>query len=226
MALALVAVFVLAAIWVLQARRGGGDEPTAGAAVKFLLVFAAVSYVLWEAVFSILRYAVVLEVLGGTLIVAATAAVVARFTARPVVAVVAAGVLLAGAVAGSVPLNWGRVPFGPRVFSVEVPPVPSDSLVVLLGPTLSYVLPFIDAPHLQAVATGFTTTPGTYLFTETSRRISDHPGPLFVLMSAEATQPSDLDRARQFGLEWDERDCQPIVSNMTAVQSICAARRT
>ena len=224
LAAAFVAVIVLAIAWAWQVRRGAA--PLLNPALRFLLVFVVVSYVLWEGAFSILRYAVAIEVLSGTLTVAAISIVMRKLTARPVIDALAACGLLAAIVWWSSPFNWGRVPFGERVFAVEVPEVPPDSLLVLVGPTLSYVLPFIDAPRLRAIGSSILVGPqGTRIFAESARRIADHEGPLFVLLSVSETENLDVALARRLGLAWDEGACRPIASNLTTAQRICPVRR-
>jgi hypothetical protein len=216
LALAFVAIAGLAIAAATGRRRASQSRP-----IVFLAVFAIVGYVAWEWIFSILRYAVVLEVLSGALIVAAITAAMGTFTRRRVLHAVAAGAVFVGVLAWTMPLNWGRVPFGSRTFAVDVAPLPPDSLVVLVGPALSWLLPFLDAPGMRAIGVNQTMAPGTTLYTQATRRIADHKGPLAVLTS-RSLSGDFVPLARQMGVTWDDADCRPIASNITGEDSLCA----
>jgi hypothetical protein len=163
----------------------------------------------------------VLEVLSGTLIVAAVRAATSMLTRERIVHAVAAGAVFVGVVAWTMPLNWGRVPFGGRTFTVDVPPLPPDSLVVLVGPALSWLLPFLYAPGMRAIGANQTMVPGTALYTEATRLIVGHNGPLVVLTS-RSLSGDFVPLARQMGVTWDAADCRPIASNITDEDSLCA----
>jgi hypothetical protein len=219
LALAMVAVIVLAIAGAMTWRRGAARSANRTTLV-FLVVFAVVGYVAWEAIFSILRYAVVLEVLGGTLIVAAVVAVAGARTQRRVLQALAAAAVLAGVFLWTAPLNWGRVPFGERTFAVDAPPLPPGSLVVLVGPALSWLLPFLDAPAMRAIGVNQTTVPGTTLYADATRLIAGREGPLVVLTS-RSLSGDFVPLARQMGVAWDDVGCRPIASNITDEDSLC-----
>ncbi len=113
----------------------------AARAVPVLLVFFGVGYVLWQALFGIHRYLVVLELLAPLVLWCLCTRVLARRLAGRV-----AGVLVAGSalVALTGWADWGHEPWAARAFAVQAPPMrePARSLVLMVG----------DAPQSWRIA--------------------------------------------------------------------------
>ncbi|MGN6329865.1 MAG: hypothetical protein ACTHL5_13135 [Rhodanobacter sp.] len=115
--------------------------------VRLLLVFVTTAYVLWLCLFSILRYAVPLELLSGLLLLAA----LQLFTPADA----APGRWLVWAMAGTFLLlagfsrypGWGHVPYADVAFDVRPPAVKQGGLVLVVGQPNAYVIPFL--PHAQ-----------------------------------------------------------------------------
>ncbi len=98
--------------------------------VRFLVVFFVVSFVAWEASFSIIRYASTLELLAPLVIVALASACV-RGGAIRTGAIAAA--TLAVVIATVKPIHYERVTWGERFWEVSVPDLPSPNAVVVIA---------------------------------------------------------------------------------------------
>ena len=97
---------------------------------RFLLVFFAVGFLLWEVQFSVLRYLAGLELLTGTVLILAARPWLGRLTARP--GLFAAAAFCALIVAVTQHAGVERAPPSRKPVDVLFPPVPPDSLVLLL----------------------------------------------------------------------------------------------
>ncbi|MCW8197241.1 hypothetical protein D8B23_02115 [Verminephrobacter aporrectodeae subsp. tuberculatae] len=126
---------------------------------RFMLIFLVASYGVWMAVFSIGRYAIVMEML-----LPVTAWVILhRLTSVSRARRVAAW-LIGCAVALSLLRfdTWGNAGFAQESFSVDVPPVaqPENSVVLVLASPMAWILPHFP-PALAFVSLGsFPESPG------------------------------------------------------------------
>ncbi|MDE2515059.1 MAG: hypothetical protein KGL12_03435, partial [Rhodospirillales bacterium] len=121
-------------------------DARAGRAALAIWVFALVGYVCWLLVFSILRYAIVIEVLTGILLWTALAAL-----APPRRAGLRALLLLVGMVAATKPLGWGRIGYAQDLIQGTVPRLPAHALVLVEGRPIGYVLPWLARPGQRFV---------------------------------------------------------------------------
>lgn len=119
----------------------------ADARVRLLLVFVVVGFVLWQATFSILRYAMPLEVLTGLVILAGLQALL------PARRVTWAGfAALVGILALTGWPGWGRLGRTPaRLFEITAPLLPDGSVVVTGSKPVGFVLPFLQGADLRFV---------------------------------------------------------------------------
>ncbi len=176
---------------------------------------AVLGLALWLPLFSILRYALLLEAFAALMIVAAVrSAALWLWPARPAAAPAAAAVLLAGLIWHTEPPDWWRVPYGKVVFDIEATRLPPDSLVVAVNAPVAMVLPFLDAPGYRAVGlTAHTLQSQHYrLFNEIERMIRSHDGPTFALTDEVARA---VEAAPWFGLAVDAGTCRAIRNNIT-----------
>jgi hypothetical protein len=230
-AIAYVAFFILAALGYrtrMSGRSSASDpNPTPNRAAAVVIVFVAVSYVTWLLKFAALRYATVIEALTGTLIVLALRSVTGLIWSdrRQTAAVTISGLLVLGTLLIHTQLpEWGRRAYADRVFSVDVPSMPSDSLVVLHHVPHAYVIPFITSPRFAAISVTWATIPPYHIYQETRRRIASHTGSIFILYNR--VEPVIWrDRIADLGLTWDANDCRPVVSNISWGLMLCAALR-
>lgn len=147
-----------AAFKALMTKRGEG---WASATLPFLLVFFAVAYVLWQVLFSIHRYLVVLELLSPLLVWLGCRFVLpVRFAGRVSMAAVAvcAFVALWGWA------DWRHEPWASRAFSMQAPEMddPARSMVLLVGgePPQAWKVPLLSADAVYAsVASSFPESP-------------------------------------------------------------------
>jgi hypothetical protein len=191
-----------------------------------VFIFFAVSYVLWLGVFGIYRYLVPLEMMTGTLLVGLLVVAVRN---RMVQAAIGLPLILAILVTTRVP-DWGRTPFGERFFEVQVPPIASGSLVLLLdNQPLAYLVPFFpdDARFVGPWWSGYRnydfTNPRYHnlLQQRINAEIARHRGAIYSIELAR-TAKGDKNSAPGsaaatlplYGLRHDSRGCQPIRSNV------------
>lgn len=99
---------------------------------RFLIVFVVVSFVVWEAMFSIIRYAATLEALAPALVVILVHAMLHGRRAR-LTAVAAAFVLIAVMMQ---PMQHKRVAWGDEFWQVQLPVVrnPENTVIILANP--------------------------------------------------------------------------------------------
>ena len=181
-ALAYLSVLALAVLpWL---RRRALDRAT-----RLLLVFVAVAYGLWLGLFSILRYAVSLELLSGLLLLAALrmAAPADGVPRRWLAGVMAAVfVLLLGL---SRYPGWGHVAYGEVAFDVRAPAVARGSLVLVVGQPNAYVIPFLPhAPDNRYIGLSWFTQSarGFGLDARVGERIAAHRGAVHALLRDDA----------------------------------------
>lgn len=169
-------------------------EPATGVAPQAMLVlFVASAYVLWLAVFSILRYAVAIEALSGLVLLAACRAgtphalhpSALRRTGR------AMALLAVAAIAASRYPNWGHVPFGERNYRIETGAVEAGSMVFFVGAPVAYLAPFFPrAETLDFVGlTWFMDKARGYrLWSMARQRVASHSGPFYAVLGEDARQ--------------------------------------
>ena len=229
-AAAFLSLLFLALVWLLRLRAlpagERGANPLRTRTCRFIIVFFLVSYAIWLPVSIALRYAVAIEVLTGTLMLLAASAFAAllvrplRAGAVPCLGLAALAIFLAHT---SYPA-WARRVYGERVFSVRVPEMPPDSLVIVHSAPLAYLLPFITSPGWWAVNAGVFSIPGHRVFEETKRRVAAHDGPIVVLY-VHLEQPWFLKTIEDYGVTWHRDRCRPIESNMSWGLSLCDAEK-
>lgn len=182
-----------------------------------LLSFVAVSWVLWLALYSILRYVVPIEALTGLVIMAALHAVIdvaprLRTTRWPAVAALVLVVLI---VATTRYTDWGHAPFGKKAFDIDVPAVPANSMVVMVSQPHAYVaaymeraesIHFVGMTWFNARASGFT------LDDKVKQALTTHTGPMYAVLRDDGGP--DLDQLRAYIPAYTLSDCRGIRSQI------------
>lgn len=223
-AAALVAGFLMAAIMLvaLAARKRVRDDvvdalPLSGP-LRFVIAFAVSSYVVWLVGFMVLRYGFPPEVLTGTMIVATLQVIVAALlrpavrSAATLALTVVIGVSLA---ATTIYPTWGRLPFyGRRIYSVDIPAFPPNSMITLMGVPMSYLVPFFKSKDFIAVGISAATGEARQyrLFAETRNRITGHSGPIFVITDDNSHHYRGI--AADAGVTWRDESCIPLKVNI------------
>jgi len=172
---------------------------------RLLLIFFLLSYVIWEAMFSIYRYILPLEVLTGLVLFVVLEQALISLTWRAAVLVVLGAVI----VGTTVYPNWGRAKFGDRYFAIDVPKLPGNSLVVMAGTApMAYVVPMLGADvRVVAIQNNLLNPSQNNLLIKSARRIVAHNrGPMFSLSAAGDDKNVDGAYAA-FGLRRDLTRC-------------------
>ena len=212
----------------LVRRLVGWRGANTGSVTFALLVFAVTSFVIWEGMFSILRYAETLEVILGALLLAFLAIIFNRvhFNRFGVLSGLLVTALLCVALSTQYPV-WGRVSYSKRVFAVDTQRVPTGSLVLLIGKPLAYVVPFIAPKSNNFKVIGLSgTTLGSngFLLSRMVRDTIDHwRGRIYFV-----TRPETLRNAQilsRFHI-FPSGHCLSINSNIDESFLMCRASRT
>lgn len=166
---------------------GRSDSPLLPREGRFLLLFAAVSYIFWIGTTAILRYAVPLEVSFAISIPLLLWIVLRPETGQKVRTgawLVVNGLVVAVVLVTTQYPEWGRVPYGSRVVSADMSWVPHGALVVMVGAPIAYTIPF-TSPDRQVSFVGLTDvvfeSRGWKLADEVTRRIATHHGPIAII---------------------------------------------
>jgi hypothetical protein len=217
---------IVALYRVIVAGARGVSAFTLGREGNFLLVFLVISYAIWQSLWSILRYAVTIECLLGTMIILMAYGIFTRPVVRDssfrysAVVVLMFGLLSISAGTTAYP-EWGRVEYAKSVFEVSEVTLPPRSAVLLLGPPTAYLAPMIaahsiDVRFLEVYDTPLAApefAPGQRL----RQSIAEHSGPLYVLAPSGATS---MDPLQSYGLQPAE-PCDAIRSNIADDALLC-----
>jgi hypothetical protein len=194
----------------------------------FVLAFIVVSYVLWQVVFCIGRYAIGIEVLLGIPILLAIwkiASLIAAGAVRRVLIDVAMVLVAVVLHAGTHYPDWGRVAYDEAVFALQAPRLPPNSLVVISGSPNGYIVPFLRSDGIRFIGVNHFTKEarGYRLWNETAQRIAKHEGEIFVLERTDGS--SERSTLHELKLAVDEARCTSIPTNLDRDIRLCAARR-
>src|SRR5437016_3096789 len=183
-----------------------------GKSQLFLLLFASSSYVLWICSTAILRYAIPVEA-SLTIVIPLLLWLLLHPAPdnkiRTMLWLVLNLVIVLLALVTTHYPNWGRMPYGSRVVSVDMRWVPHGALVVIVGAPIAYVVPF-TSPDIDASFVGLTdvvfASRGYKLADEVVRRIATHRGPPVVVW--ENTDRWRLPSLPDMGLEMLPLSCR------------------
>ncbi|MBL6459585.1 hypothetical protein JMJ55_30225 [Belnapia sp. T6] len=219
-------------------------ERVAARAMRAVIAFVLVSYVAWLGVFAILRYAIPVEVLLGIPVWAAARELLVAAPmsqgSMPSAGWWRGGATLCLATALGVsalvteypahprePFLWEGEPHGTAVVAVNQIALPAGSLVVMLGPAVSFVAPFLEGPGVWFVGgpnsnwAGAATDPTSYAAL-VLRAVRSHSGPAFVVL--EFPDDYDQEATDVLGIAFDRASCRPVENNLTRVVQICSWR--
>jgi hypothetical protein len=217
------AIGLLAAVWCVLAVRSKSAEAVQGADAKLLLgLFVLLSYLIWLFLFGILRYAVMLEMLSGVLLLAA----LRSFPRLPTKTGLGALILVAlFSIASTRTTSWGRAAFTGNWFGVT-----GIEAVHRLGTV--YVMPD-DAPlgfmvtlfpadaRFVHIGGNLPLDPSTGL----GRRAADiiAHAPILRTLAAAPDNPAGLATLRRFGLVQVPGSCRPIATKVAPAESCLLA---
>jgi hypothetical protein len=179
-----------------------------------LVAFSIVSFAVWEALFSILRYLAALELLVGAMILLAARPLLADARLRTPATAGLVLLFIAGQAATVYP-DWGRINAQP--VAVNMPTLPGNSMVVLLDPSpMAYLATYVPSDVRFIGANNNLIQPGrgARLARQAETSIRTHEGPLFGLEDPVAS-PGIADTTLAFyRLRRDA--CSQIESNLDA----------
>jgi hypothetical protein len=187
-------------------------------AARFVLLFAAVSYVLWLVLFSIWRYLVPIEMLAPVLITVLVGVIVPASRIRHAT-VLASGALLGVVAITTRPADWGHIPWGRELYGVHIPPIarPDQALVLMAGtaPT-AFMIPFfpdhIRFIRLEGFSAGMWDT-GKGLFYIGEERVRAHENDIYLLYRFDQ-EASARTVAGHFSLVLDRSACQTVENRL------------
>ncbi|MCW5773187.1 MAG: glycosyltransferase family 39 protein, partial [Rhodospirillaceae bacterium] len=196
-----------ALLWRRRREGRGGNAPALVAQWRFVGAFLAAGFAAWMLFFSYLRYLAPIELLSGLPITGALFLILRHSRwASAVTLAAAAAILLA-----TIHPPWERVAFRARYLTLEAPPVPPRSLVLVAGKPIGYVIPFMarDA-RFVAVANEMMHIGDTHLLARRATAlIARHDGPLYLIEFVKHAPGNDAILAH-YGLVRGEAPCLPI----------------
>jgi hypothetical protein len=222
-ALAYIAIAALAGCALIRRVRGTPAAPCRllQPAALAICIFICVSYLAWEVLFSILRYALGLEVLTGIIIIlglreAATWRPLEKIAAGRLQ--VACAIVLVAIVAVSSRPGWGRLrQFGPSVFDVHAPALPDDATVILADKPIGFAVPFLRGKNLTFL--GIVDVPASGLLSNAIRRRVHDATTALVLIDKPAASYATL--LRSYGRQIEPATCQTVRNNFDPGLALC-----
>ena len=196
--------------WRRQREQDGGRE-TCG--LGLVMVFVAVSYLAWAPVFGNIRYAVVLEMLTGVIVVGVVTWL-ARGRARRIGS---AGALVAIVAATTIYPDWGRGQFGERYIDVRVPSLPANSLVLIVTrQPVAFFIPYAEptARYLAIENDFLALSQSNRLVAEVESQMRTPDRAKFAVRVAGHDEDRFERVLDHFGLTLGPSPCRPIESNL------------
>lgn len=189
-----------------------------------IAVFLLFGYVSWEKQFSILRYLVPIEMIGGLLVIVLIERFAIRLNTRLMSALVASTALV---FSFTIYPNWGRIPQDTPVYQAVLPPLGGDDMVLLLsGEPMAFIATFADPSTRFIGVNNNLVTPGSRsgLAMRVEQAVRDHGGRLWGL---EVAREADLSNPTldYYGIRRSEW-CEMINSNFRRQVRICKLSRS
>ena len=162
--------------------------------LKFLFLFLLVGYVIWESVFSILRYAVAIESLLGIVVAVFLICQIKKHFGNKGFIIVSFVVAVGVTSLTTYPV-WGRAAYSDRVFHFTRISLEKNPLVLLFSKPIAYSAPFIARDHPDVKFIGmnydFLINADFKIGKIVSDRISSHTGPVYLVI-----MPRDVENAK------------------------------
>lgn len=211
------AMVALLAIGAARLFRRSPDTQPQDRGLRLLAVFTSVSYVLWLATFSILRYAIPIEALTGLLMLSAMWSWRSSGGRRTAHHPAAWSLLLLFILTTTTYPNWWRSAYARHVFEVDTGKVESNSLVILAGTPDAYLAPMF--PQNETVAfVGLSwfvrASQGHGLWNLVQQRLREHQGPRYVVLRDDPANALERDLLSEMLPDYRITDCRDIPSNL------------
>ncbi|MCH8476156.1 MAG: hypothetical protein LAT55_13120 [Opitutales bacterium] len=185
--------------------------------IVFLNVYALVAFILWVTSFGIYRYTVPLEMISGVLIVLLLLVLVRRSAQAAVLITMTVFLIVS-----TQPLMWGRGQWAERFINVEMPPVPGNALLVLIGgEPMGYIGAFVPpSVRVIGIENNFITSEDkTGMAIEIRNMLHNHPGPIFAVIPRRTNPESRM--LDESGLRTREHDCAFVTTNIDDGLRLC-----
>jgi len=212
-AVAMIGAAMLAVTVCTRRARQAAGAPS----VRFLLLFVVFSYLLWLNLYSILRYAVSIEVLTGFVILFALqeALAAARGTEPKLCVIWAMSALTVLMLAFTRYTDWGHAPYAAVAFDVQPPQIAPGATVLILGQPNAYVAPFFaSAASIRFIGITWLNNGAErfHLGELTRELVTGHAGPLYAI----TRDANGQDQAQLLRILPSSHlsDCQPIETAM------------
>lgn len=183
---------------------------------RFLMIFFVVSFVAWETMFCIIRYASVLELLAPLLVVVVAARVVGRGVAQSIIVATAVFALQLATVN---PIQQERLEWTGTFWDAQIPtlPNPEQTLVLIANSRpLAYLIPVFPPEVRWLSLDNNLTRPSakTKMQEEMRRMIAWHTGDVYLLSRAEPSPllAHDVAVVSYYGLRLESDVRLPVVS--------------
>jgi hypothetical protein len=209
--LAIMLLFTLAPR-IVATRRAPKPMRPESRSFHLLVVFVTASYAVWVMMFGIYRYALVLEMLSGVVIVGT----VIRLAASRIRSIVLSVACLVSVAVTTHYFNWGRTTFGSAYIEVHAPRLPSDSrLLVIGGAPVSYVVPFINpSVRVLAINNNYLGLAQHNRLVEALRRAVQNATTRFLLFPTEVDAEMIKTALDDLALKFVPSSCQPVEANI------------
>ena len=190
-----------------------------------LIIFVVISYAFWEYAFSVLRYAVPIEILSGIVFALGIKESGLIEKCRISITLLIALGLFVLMITTSYP-EWGRINYDPsETFIVDSPTLPENSLVLLASPPISFITPFVkmsDGVSPEFIGIDLYSVVENFKLGQLIRtRIQSHKGPIFVVALPTWSDWSILNS--EFGISVHLNACRIITSNRDPPLNLCPA---
>lgn len=190
----------------------------------FLFLFICLSYISWQSFFSILRYAVSIEVLAGFLVFIFFIIFTRIFSLN-----YNFFQLVPGAIIVIISLlfthypEWGRVQFEDKVFNINELDINQNSLIIFLGPPQAYLAPLLSKQTNQTIFVGITyegiRSKDYLLYKNIVEKINSHSGDLYV--SYRIGDEHMLTIIEEIGFVVSSNICQNVITNIDSNIMLC-----
>ena len=227
--LAIVSCVAIAGLQRFRLVRGpvSGGPTTAARQANFLLIFVTMSFILWEALFSILRYLAPVEILSGVVVVVAVQRAIPSARMRLARWLVLGGIGAVSIWATYYP-RWYVIKPSAYGVAVDGPPLPPNATVVLLDNSpLAYVAAFAPDSVRFVGANNDLIHPGdkNLLSQEIESAIRNPAGPLFGLENVATDHEKSDATLTYYGLRRGG-ECRFVRSNIATDARICPLLRS
>gem|GEM_PF-776283 len=191
-----------------------------------LILWLVVSYLLWQVTFSILRYAVPIEVFTGLVILMAIITITRITVGQKHSVLMLSLVTVIGLFCASFTKypEFGRAGYKNSVIDVENVPLPNNSLVLFTGPPIAYLALFLSGGSSNlsfiGIVNEFLNSRDYPLWEKVNQQIKAHSGEMFMVERPEQ-KPMRI-HLSELGLSIDQASCRDYKSSIDQPFTVCA----